>query len=58
MKKTTIRKAAFAVIGVGLFAVCAEATSALAQVLWSGSWLAAMAGAAVILNRSEKEEQS
>jgi hypothetical protein len=55
MKKSIIRKAALAVIGIGLFAVCAEASSAMAQFLWSGSWLAAMAGSAVILNKMEKE---
>lgn len=45
-----------ATLGIGLLAVCAEAETATIQLIWSGSWIAAMACAAYVLNKLEKED--
>ena len=45
-----------AVIGIGLIMVTGEAPSVMGQFLWSGSWIAAMAMAALTLNHLEKKE--
>lgn len=44
------------VIGIGLIMVTGEAPSAMGQFLWTGSWVAVMAIAALILNHLEKKE--
>jgi hypothetical protein len=54
--KKIIKKVAMATLGIGLLAVCAEAETATSQLIWSGSWIAAMALAAYSLNKLEKEE--
>jgi hypothetical protein len=54
--KKIIEKVAMATLGIGLLAVCAEAETATIQLIWSGSWIAAMACAAYVLNKLEKED--
>ena len=54
----TKSKVILAIIGVCLILACAEAETALLQIVWSGSLLVIMTTLTLILNHIEKKEEA